>query len=90
MKCKFCGALNPQGSKKCRKCGRAIIIEKEPFLSKRGKYIIGIGIGVITLGYYILTYADPYGENWASHLSVILLVIGYGVIGYGLYIGEKK
>lgn len=90
MKCSFCGSVNPVGAKKCRKCGRALTVVKEPLISKKGKYIIGTGLGIITTGYYILTLADPYGENWASSVSVILLVIGYSVIGYGIYVGEKK
>jgi hypothetical protein len=53
-------------------------------ISKRGWRIIGIGVLVAILGYVVLSFTDPMGENFASHLSPLLIIGGYGIIGYGI------
>lgn len=62
--------------------------EKKSLLSKRGKKVIGTGIGVVVLGYWILTFTDPAGQNWASTLSPALLVLGYALIGIGIVVPD--
>lgn len=53
-------------------------------MTKRGwKIVIGGVIGVI-LGFIVLTFTDPMGQNWASRLSPFLLIGGYATIGFGL------
>ncbi|MFH1283512.1 MAG: hypothetical protein ABII27_07595 [bacterium] len=58
-------------------------------ISKRGKRTIGIGIGVLILGFIILTQTDPAGQNWASHLSPFLIIGGYVIIGIGIVLPDK-
>jgi len=52
-------------------------------LSKQGKTCLIAGICVGALGFWVLTYTDPAGQNWASILSPFLLVAGYALIGVG-------
>jgi len=53
-------------------------------LSRRGKKCVIAGMGVVAGGFWILTYTDPAGQNWASTLSPFLLVAGYALIGVGI------
>ena len=39
------------------------------------------GVGIVILGFWILTLTDPAGQNWASTLSPFLLIAGYAAIG---------
>lgn len=57
---------------------------EDPGISKRGWKIIGIGIGVLILGFFILSRTNPEGDNWASVLSPFLILGGYGVIAWGI------
>jgi hypothetical protein len=59
-----------------------------PLISKRGKKVIGIGVLGVVLGFWILTYTDPAGQNWASTLSPALLVLGYALIGVGIVLPD--
>ena len=59
-------------------------------ISKRGWKIIGIGIGTAALGFYILTFTDPAGQNWASNLSPFIILGGYAVIAIGIVFPDKK
>jgi hypothetical protein len=59
-------------------------------VSRRGKKVIGIGIGTVVLGFWILTYTDPAGQNWASTVSPALLVLGYALIGVGIILPEPS
>lgn len=55
-------------------------------ISKRGWLVIGLGIGVAAIGYWVLTFTDPAGRNWASNLSPFLILGGYAIIGAGIMI----
>jgi hypothetical protein len=58
-----------------------------PFLAaipKRGWKIIGAGIGIVVMGFLVLSFTDPQGQNFASHLSPFLILGGYAVIGFGI------
>ncbi|HAM39544.1 MAG: hypothetical protein A2474_03735 [Elusimicrobia bacterium RIFOXYC2_FULL_34_12] len=57
---------------------------QEKMLSKRGKTIIFVGIGILILGYIILTKTNPQGDNWASIISPFLLVGGYITVAIGI------
>src|SRR5262249_16030224 len=59
-----------------------------PLISKRGKKVIGIGALLGAIGFWILTYTDPAGKNWASTLSPVLLVLGYALIGVGIVLPD--
>ena len=60
----------------------------ETSLTSRGKKVIAAGVFLVALGLWILTYTDPGGQNWASTLSPLLLVVGYGLIGLGLVVKD--
>jgi|GEM_PF-6225572 len=53
-------------------------------ISKRGIRVILIGLGLVVLGYIILTQVNPDGSNWAGVLSPFLLLLGYATIGVGI------
>ena len=59
-----------------------------PLLSRRGKKVIGSGIGLLIAGFFILTRTDPSGQNWASTVSPLLLVCGYALIGVGIILKD--
>lgn len=63
---------------------------KVPGISKAGKKIIAAGIGLLVIGYFILTKTDPAGQNWASTVSPFLILGGYAVIGIGIIFPEKE
>ena len=53
-------------------------------ISAKGWKVIGIGAGVVTLGFIVLCLTDPAGQNWASTLSPFLILGGYGTIAAGI------
>jgi hypothetical protein len=59
-------------------------------ISKRGRTIIAAGIGVLILGFFILSKTDPAGQNWASILSPFLILGGYAIIGIGIIVPDKN
>ena len=67
-------------------------VKKEDIIgiSKRGKKIIAGGIGVVVLGFFVLSKTDPAGQNWASVLSPFLILGGYAAIAIGIIFPEKK
>lgn len=75
-------------SKKSRRASVEISKNLEPpgfrGLSVRGKKIIFLGIIFLVLGFWVLTFADPAGQNFASSLSPFFLVLGYVLIGVGI------
>jgi hypothetical protein len=58
------------------------------FLSRRGKKMIALGLFVVALGFWVVTFTDPGGQNWASHLCPFLIVGGYVLIGIGIVIKD--
>lgn len=65
-------------------------IKKEEGITKRGWKTIFIGIIVLIFGFWILTFTDPAGQNWASKLSPFLIIGGYVIIGIGIVLPDKK
>ncbi|MBI4054830.1 MAG: hypothetical protein HY402_01705 [Elusimicrobia bacterium] len=59
-------------------------------VSKRGWRVIGLGIGLLVVGFYLLTFTDPMGQNWASHLSPFVILGGYAAIAIGILLPEKS
>ncbi|MDD5688370.1 MAG: hypothetical protein PHE88_11140 [Elusimicrobia bacterium] len=53
-------------------------------ISKRGKIVILAGIGLVIVGFLVLTKTNPQGDNWASILSPFLLIGGYITIAIGI------
>jgi hypothetical protein len=63
-------------------------VSSGPLLSKRGKKVMAAGVVCVVLGFWILTFTDPAGKNWASTLSPALLVLGYTLIGVGIVLPD--
>jgi hypothetical protein len=59
-------------------------------ISKTGKKIILGGVGVLVIGYFILSKTDPTGQNWASVLSPFIILGGYAAIGIGILFPAKE
>jgi hypothetical protein len=55
-----------------------------PLFSRQGKIIMVSGGGMVLLGFFLLTFTDPSGRNWASHWAPAFLVLGYSLIGVGI------
>lgn len=70
--------------KKKKRGDEAVMGGDAPLLSRRGWRIVGIGTGVVILGFIVLTFADPRGQNFASELSPFLILGGYAAIGFGI------
>jgi hypothetical protein len=65
------------------------VLEAEA-LSGRGKKTIAGGIGLLVVGFVILTFTDPDGQNWASMLSPLLILGAYGIIAAGIFIPDAE
>ena len=83
-------AKNPRRLQKDSTHSPKIITKGQSIISKRGRKIIIAGIGMVVVGFIVLSYTDPAGKNWASTLSPVLLVVGYGLIGLGIIISEAS
>ena len=59
-------------------------------ISSRGKKVIGGGIGFIVLGFFLLSFTDPLGQNWASVVSLFLIIGGYVMVGWGIFIPDPE
>ncbi len=57
-------------------------------VSKRGWKVIGAGVGVAALGYVVLSFTDPAGQNWASNLCPFLILGGYAAIAVGIVLPD--
>lgn len=57
---------------------------KRQGISRRGKIVILCGIGLLVIGFFILTKTNPEGSNWASIVSPLLLIGGYITIALGI------
>ena len=55
-------------------------------LSPRGKKIAGAGGALVLAGFALLAFADPMGRNLPALVSPFLLIGGYAVIGFGLFL----
>ena len=53
-------------------------------ISPRGWKVIEAGLGVVVIGFIVLCFTDPAGQNWASTLSPFLILGGYGTIAAGI------
>ena len=50
-----------------------------------GMKVIGAGVAVIILGFFVLSRADAMGSNWAANLSPFLILGGYILVGLGIF-----
>lgn len=53
-------------------------------ISKRGWKMIGGGVLTAIVGFIVLSFTDPGGQNFASRLSPFLIIGGYTIIGFGI------
>jgi len=51
--------------------------------------LIGSGIGILIIGFFVLSRANRMADNWAGFAAPVLLVTGWIVISVGLWKGEK-
>lgn len=59
-------------------------------LSRVGKKVLIAGIILAASGYYVLTLADPYGQNWAANLSPFLILGGYALFGLSIIVRDPQ
>jgi hypothetical protein len=64
-------------------------IVRKTLFSKRGKRLMSFGAAGVVLGYIVLCFTDPRGQNFASVLSPFLLITGYVLIGVGIVTRDK-
>jgi hypothetical protein len=62
----------------------AMVAKPSFTLSRVGKKLLIAGIVLACLGYYVLTLADPFGQNWAANLSPFLILVGYALVGLSI------
>lgn len=53
-------------------------------ISKRGWKIIISGIIGLVIGFILLTFTNPEGNNWASIVSPIVIISSYVIIAVGI------
>ena len=53
-------------------------------ITSKGWKVIGCGAGTVVLGFIVLCFTDPAGQNWASTISPFLILGGYGAIAAGI------
>jgi hypothetical protein len=59
-------------------------------LSRVGKKVLILGVIMAVSGYYVLTLADPFGQNWAANLAPFLILIGYALVGFSIVVRDPK
>ena len=62
----------------------------ESALSRRGWKTVAAGVGLLVVGYTVLCFTDPRGQNWASVVSPFLILGGYAVIGTGILLSDPE
>ncbi|MFA6029247.1 MAG: hypothetical protein WC969_05285 [Elusimicrobiota bacterium] len=58
-------------------------------ITRRGWLLVGAGVAALLLGFVVLSFTDPLGQNWASKLAPLLILGAYGVIGAGIMLPES-
>ncbi len=59
-------------------------VSRISFPSSAKKWLLA-GLFSVVVGFVLLCWTDPSGQNWASTLSPFLLVGGYVLLGVGFY-----
>jgi uncharacterized membrane protein YbaN (DUF454 family) len=57
----------------------------EQQISKQGWKIIICSVITLAIGFSLLTFTNPEGNNWASIVSPIVIVLSYIFIGIGIF-----
>ena len=58
--------------------------------SVQGKRMMGLGGMLLLCGFFVLSWSDPLGRNWASFFSPILILGGYLLIALGIIWPESS
>ena len=53
-------------------------------ITAMGWKMIGAGIFLLLIGFFVLTQTDPAGKNWASCLSPFMILGAYAIIAAGI------
>lgn len=53
-------------------------------ISKRGWKIIFSGIAGLVIGFVLLSFTNPEGNNWASIVSPVVIILSYVCIAIGI------
>lgn len=61
-----------------------------PLISQRGKIAIALGIATGIFGFFLVTFTDPAGQNWASRLCPFVILGGYALIGVGILLPDPQ
>lgn len=81
---------SPKTSLVAGKKGKFSIKEKEvqfeEGLSKKGVKIIIFSVLLLAIGFLLLKFTNPEGDNWASFLSPVIIIISYILIGIGIMV----
>ncbi len=64
-------------------------IEDSKSADKLPVIFVGVGIGLLILGFIILSMVNRMATNWAGFAAPAFLVSGWVVIAVGLWKGEK-
>jgi hypothetical protein len=59
-------------------------------LSRRGKRFTLAGMGMAAVGFWLLKWTDPSGQNRASVIAPLFLVAGYILIGIATLIPDPN
>lgn len=59
-------------------------------LSPRGKALALAGGVSVILGFLVLSRADALARNWAGHLAPFLILGGYALLGFGLFLPPSE
>lgn len=61
-------------------------VVQETGISKLGRKIILISIFTLVLGFFLLKFTNPEGNNWASRVAPIVIILSYIFIAVGIMI----
>lgn len=66
------------------------VVPSSPILSKRGKIVLATGVTLVAVGFWLVTFTDPAGRNWASTLCPFVILGGYALIGVGIVLPDPR
>lgn len=53
-------------------------------ISKTGKTIIFVSIFTLAVGFFLLRFTNPEGNNWASIVAPVIIILSYIFIAVGI------
>jgi len=62
---------------------------KKPVGDKFPRILIGCGVGLLIVGFIVLSKVNRMADNWAGFAAPVILVISWILIGVGLWKIEK-